>query len=263
MMLDNFIVIPNGMTPPRYDDLKPIMYYPDYHNDVIRPLKCAGYRNEEYHVPDEVNANAGCVTEYWVKVLPEVMPNPREGYYVSSFGRIYSAISDRIKYQYIRKDGYIGTSLAGKAVPVHRIELYSFYPIPNFKEMTVNHINFNVRDNCLWNLEWLSLRDNIVKSRANGNCKRNPKFLPGEANERSTISDKKAEIVGQMLSEGCYNFTQIANYVGTTRKIVQHIKMGEARPHIADKYNLRDMDFTRVNRRRQDTIGFGPVLPDD
>ena len=82
--------------------------------------------------------------------------------FVSSEGRlrdknkkqIFPKIAHNYLFYYCNKDN------TSKRIPVHRLVLMTFKPIDNYKEMTVDHLNHNTRDNTLKNLEWVEAKEN-------------------------------------------------------------------------------------------------------
>jgi hypothetical protein len=63
--------------------------------------------------------------------------------------------------------GYLRTVVDGKTIKVHRIVAQTW--VPNPKNLpTVNHINHDRADNRAENLEWMTVRDNILHSHKAG-----------------------------------------------------------------------------------------------
>jgi len=88
------------------------------------------------------------------------------GYLVSKCGKILSLKKNNPYLMTPCKTtkGYLQVRLNRKMFRVHRIIALTFIPNPNNLE-TVDHINENKIDNRVENLQWLSNRDNIRKSR--------------------------------------------------------------------------------------------------
>ena len=87
-----------------------------------------------------------------------------EGIYkVSSHGRIYSMIKNRILNPTVSKDGYkrfyACKNGKHKSIAVHRAVALAF--LPNSKE-EVNHIDGDKTNNDLSNLEWVTRSENIT-----------------------------------------------------------------------------------------------------
>ena len=94
--------------------------------------------------------------EVWVDCY--IAPNEIE---VSNMGRVRNK---KTKVQHkgsILPSGYHQFSISGKNISGHRLVLFSFYPIENANEMTVDHINGIKTDNRLENLRWVSAEDNV------------------------------------------------------------------------------------------------------
>lgn len=82
--------------------------------------------------------------------------------YVSSEGRLKDKnkkeILPKISHNYL----FYTTSInhISKRIPVHRLVMITFKPVENYKELTVDHLNHNTRDNRLQNLEWVEEEEN-------------------------------------------------------------------------------------------------------
>ena len=80
--------------------------------------------------------------------------------YVSSFGRIKNAAGE------LQKVGVKDNYLVYKGKLVHRIVIQAFNPIPNYANLTVDHLDHNTRNNRLSNLEWVTDEENKARDRA-------------------------------------------------------------------------------------------------
>lgn len=102
-------------------------------------------------------------------------------YQVSSFGRIRSLQignrKGRIRIARAARNGYLYIVLSkkGKAhtIRVHKEVAKAFIPNP-MNLNSVNHKNFDKTDNSIYNLEWMSLADNIHHAKINGKNNRKP-----------------------------------------------------------------------------------------
>ena len=95
-----------------------------------------------------------------------------EGLYeVNSTGQVFSIVSDahrrkRELKQYPNENGYMKVNLYDtdgncKKKYVHRLVAEAFIPNPENKKI-VNHIDCNVKNNCVENLEWCTQSENIL-----------------------------------------------------------------------------------------------------
>ena len=91
----------------------------------------------------------------------------KDYYYVSNYGRVFSAKLQRIIFPIMDKDGYWRVTLTtnkgnstSKSVLVHRLMMLTFFPIPNANEMQVNHIDGIKTHNSLDNLVWVTPQQN-------------------------------------------------------------------------------------------------------
>lgn len=85
--------------------------------------------------------------------------------YVSTKGRIKDKQKKIIKIV-ITNNGYcrVPTKKKGYAL-VHRLVMMTWKPTNNMRNLTVDHLNHNKRDNSLKNLEWVSKEENQLRAR--------------------------------------------------------------------------------------------------
>lgn len=95
--------------------------------------------------------------EIWVDSFIE----PQE-FEVSSFGRLRNKKTKIQTKGTIVNGGYCRVTIKRKPIMLNRLVLQSFYPIENFTEMTVDHINGIKDDNSLKNLRWTSNEENVM-----------------------------------------------------------------------------------------------------
>lgn len=104
-----------------------------------------------------------------------VYPGVKEGMYkIFSDGRIYSNYKKDFMTLIPDKDGYLKVILSGGSrankvcVRVHKLILLTFKgnPPKDMIDPTVNHIDHNIKNNHIDNLEWMERVDN-VKDRPN------------------------------------------------------------------------------------------------
>ena len=84
-------------------------------------------------------------------------------YEVSNLGKVRNGETKHILHQFIGKDGYCRTQLAGvinKTVTIHRLVAKAFIPKIEGKTF-VNHIDGNKQNNTVENLEWCTRSENM------------------------------------------------------------------------------------------------------
>jgi len=106
--------------------------------------------------------------EEWRKII---LNDIETEYEASSFGQIRKKENRKILKQYMINSGYLIVVLNSSRFLVHRLILMAFSPTSS-KELQVNHIDFNKKNNNIENLEWVSQSENILHSYKNGNHKK-------------------------------------------------------------------------------------------
>lgn len=79
----------------------------------------------------------------------------------TSDGTIYNISTWNKLEWWINQDWYRVVDVSGQSIPVHRLVCLAYY-WESF--LTVNHKDWNKRNNHFTNLEWISARDNIQHS---------------------------------------------------------------------------------------------------
>ena len=86
-------------------------------------------------------------------------------YQVSNLGKVKNVNTNRILKQQVDHDGYFIITLrkgeTKKTYKVHRLVAETFIPIKH-QALQVNHISGIKSDNSVSNLEWVTLRENII-----------------------------------------------------------------------------------------------------
>lgn len=211
----NFNYIESGTYPSDYIGLKPAIIYNSLPERQI-------YGHHEF--PPYLNVNAACVVEYWAKIPKEIKYSNclmSDDVYISTFGRVYNRRYKRFyKLCYSNRAGYIQIS----GLNVHRAVLYTFNPIPNFREMTVDHISCDPSENYLWNLRWMTIQENNKYAVHHGRLR--------------GATDDEVELVCRAALTEKYSYYEIANAVGISYTQVLHIMRGDSHRDISSKFGI-------------------------
>lgn len=118
----------------------------------------------------------------WTKTL--------EDYEVSDDGRIRNIHNKREIKQFVGKDGYLRTQIAGKTRLVHRVIAKAYITEDPDREF-VNHKDGNKQNNHVDNLEWSTKSENLRHAYQH-NLKRNP---VGTLNGRCKLTDEQVDFI--------------------------------------------------------------------
>lgn len=169
-------------------------------------------------------------------------------YIVSNYGRVWDTFSNQFVPSRFNKpynpdgtnNGYLLIHLAyyitadqigTKDVYVHRTVLLSFNYIPGCEYLEVNHKNGNKTINALYNLEWVTRKENIDHAINNG-------LVPlGEDRINSTLTNEQVHYICKRLEAGV-PMPDIAKETGVNYKLITDIKYGKIYKFISRNYTM-------------------------
>lgn len=148
----------------------------------------------------------------------------RKGVVVSTHGRLYDVhgkrfialcrIGGKRWHQHCGASMQEGASIGRKKMSlIHRLVARAFIPNPDNKPM-VNHIDGNSSNNAVWNLEWVTPRENNYHAILTG-----LKRVCG-------LTQQQAYAVKLMLATKQYTIVQIAKHFKVNYVVVRQINMG-------------------------------------
>lgn len=181
--------------------------------------------------------------QIWKKII---ISEVKTRYSVSNFGKVRNDDTDRILKPFISDTGYYRVKLLIpelsiiKNYSVHRLLAIAFIPIPkkyldmglSYDDLVPNHKDGNKLNTTLENLEWLTQRENTVHAVENKLTS-----AVGETCHLAKMDEKTAIKCCELLQDG-WSTGDIANKLGITKKMAQHIKSGECWKEISKNYKF-------------------------
>lgn len=167
---------------------------------------CGGYK---WKVAESVTKDLE--GEIW-KEIPKDIIN-KTNYFVSSLGRF----KDNKGYiATFREDkNYICITIDNIGHRLHRLIMLTFYPNENAENLVVNHKDGNIRNNCLYNLEWATNSENSKHAYDTGLNNSNKKVIQydldmNEIDRFNSIQDaaKGTKIHYNTISNICNGITK-------------------------------------------------------
>ena len=133
--------------------------------------------------------------------ISKLYPNIRDCYYITDEDKVIN-INTGLEVKQNTKERYIRVSMLkkdGKCTRLlcHRLKMMAFNPVENMENLQVNHINGNKHDNRLENLEWITSKENIVRSWKNNLASKD--YSLGEKSNLATHTEKEAKQVIELL----------------------------------------------------------------
>lgn len=207
-------------------------------------MQYMGYSQPIYFIPELIAPN-----EQFVLIDDKVIEGIIPRYLVSNYGRVYDIYINRLSYlTYDRKGlkhdgtpkGYlyhqVGIRTKEGKVIYKRIRLsrtvaIMFNPVPNYKNLEVNHKSGDHSDNTIWNLEWSTTRENKIHSY-------NERIIPsGEDRKDTYITNEQADQVCQYLAKGIPSM-EVSKITKVPYEIVRHICTRHSFRYISYNYSF-------------------------
>ena len=195
--------------------------------------------NKNYNPEVHNRYNNDPTTEVW---KPIIIRGVDSGYKVSSFGNVKNCFGKYLSPGADR-NGYLKITLHGHYPDgtkydlnfmVHRLVAIAFIPNPDPAiKIEVNHKNFDTACNYVWNLEWVSKKENMEWSKSHGRLKGlkdfdNPRFKPTE---------RQVLMMYTMLKEGVLTDTEIAEKCDLSLSFVNGVAIGKKCIELSRLYN--------------------------
>jgi hypothetical protein len=152
-------------------------------------------------------------------VLPEVVSEWRKignsTYSASSCGAIRSDLTHQLIKGTPDSDGYLHVNISGVTSRVNRLVAIAFLENPeNLPE--VDHLDSDILNNAVINLEWVTTEENLRRARANGNS------LKGEGNGRAKLSTEDVLLIRASSAEGL-SAKNISEVYGMSKETISQI----------------------------------------
>ena len=141
-----------------------------------------------------------------------------KGYQASNLGRLRSLKSNKVLSQIDNGNGYLYVTLSNegkrKNEYVHRLIAKTF--IENYdKSKVINHKNYNIKDNCINNIECVTQKENIRYS-----IKNRKKFLKFKTNTGEHHICKRGNIFRVIIQKKEYSCKTLQEAIELRDKLI-------------------------------------------
>lgn len=142
--------------------------------------------------------------EIFKDVTDDIVPEVKEIYQVTSYGRVYNKVLRRFLSPWVGTGGYMYVNIArlygNTQYALHKLILCVFTNMPIYTSMEPNHIDKDPSNNGIWNLEWTDHRENLNYAK-----NYNPVFTltksTGENSYHKNMNNNEAAMIGEMLEK--------------------------------------------------------------
>lgn len=184
--------------------------------------------------------------EYFILLTDDKIPNIKSYYWVSNYGRVFSTCTNSFLIPHMNENGYLQVSLmteTGRIFrKVHRLVLIAFKYFQGCEYFQGNHNDGNKFNNYLYNLEWMTSKENIEHA-INNNLRR---AFKGSDNPKASINEEDAKNIGKMLISKKYTDEEIFQSINCNNiNIVRDIAKGNTWSHLFTEEELYVMKSTR------------------
>lgn len=156
----------------------------------------------------------------------EWKPIPFEpSYEVSNYGNVRNRITRQVKTLRYDKSGYLRVTLypSGITYSIHRLVMETFRP--ELRNQHIDHIDGNKTNNRLDNLEWVSIKENMIRR-----SKMYPDLTKGESNAMSKLTE--AEVRAIKFNHPDKTNSELAVMYKVNPEQIRRIRNGQRWGHI-------------------------------
>ena len=182
--------------------------------------------------------------EFWRSIIYK---GEETKYEVSSLGRVRHVYTLKIKKAHKRKDGYLYYQLhiGGKIkkINIHRLVAEAFIEGKSDERNEVNHIDGNKTNNTIYNLEWVSRKENIRHAFDNNLIVRGREF----DSPNNIYSSEMVKIFCISFFEKGLSVPKACQVSGIELSTGYRISRGERYKEILDELGFIPAKHTRTN----------------
>lgn len=184
--------------------------------------------------------------EIWSPII-NLNDNIKPYYFISTHGRVFSLATNNFIIPHENHNGYLQVSLmtySGRVFrKVHRLVMLTFSYFPNCENLQVNHKDTNKKNNYLYNLEWVTPKENIEHAIIN-NCRDSK----GSKNPMAKITELDAIKIYNLIISGKSDI-EISNIINCNTSIIREIALGYTWKHLFTEEQLSNMRKTRKGNK--------------
>ena len=170
--------------------------------------------------------------ETFIDITDKILPGVYPYYMVSNFGRVYHKYTRQFLKPGLGTSGYLFVYLSTDSGPVnfllHRLVLIAFDPVPNYKELQVNHINGIKTCNELTNLEWCTRSENQIHA-----------YKTGLHQSSAMLNENEVYEVCELIYSNKYTLDEIAQMYNVKVNVIASIKQKKSWESITSNYNFQ------------------------
>ena len=178
-------------------------------------------------------------------------------YNISTEGRIYDTQDHDFVKTFVDKKGYIHVNLRFhynrnkvKTYRLHRIMASVFLPNPENKPQ-VNHIDGDKSNNAIWNLEWVTSKENVKHAFETG---LHPIYSCDKSSHHIYTNEEIENVCKFMYEYPNVYLKDIEKMFGIKYSTLQNLKLHRSWKDISCKYNFKNrLDFNVNKELREET----------
>lgn len=191
------------------------------------------------------------IDEIWLPITTRAVPEIYAGYMVSNYGRIYRMFDNSYLVGSYDSKGYLKvhfiTSNGDCVRKIHRVVMLTFAYINGCEYLEVDHKDGIKVHNWIWNLDWVTSKENTRRAITLGLKKVN-----GSCNPNAVITEEQALLIKDLIIDipsNKYTYTDIGNIVGCSKNVVRQIAYGNNWRNLFTEEELKRMKEVVISKR--------------
>lgn len=169
--------------------------------------------------------------EVFVDITDIMVPNVLPYYSISNYGRIFNKMTGCFMNPGVDTKGYLyqplSTQSGQKNFRIHRLVMLGFCYFEGCENFVVDHKDRNRLNPTVWNLEWVTQSENMLRAFEEGTKYNN------------YLSPEKVHEVCKLLESGNYTMHNVAQITGVAYTAIQAIQNKRSHTDISDMYNIQ------------------------
>lgn len=155
-----------------------------------------------------------------------------QNYMITNDGHVFNADRNRFLKCSVDKDGYIEymlyTTTGVRHFRASRILMSTYAPVDGYESLVVNHLDGDIKNNTIENLEWCTVRENTIHAYKTGLAH----GLKGSKNSQAKLSDEDVINIIKLKKDKNITNIELAKMFNVSPSLISMIMHGKIWSHL-------------------------------